>query len=288
METAVTDEVTQAQFRSDGEEGYLPLPAGVLKAVRRPASIDIPQVLSRMQEIQVALGEAPSTLGPDAAHKVHEMSDGLGCFNYLYQVITQQILDELTTGTFFHDPEFLQELDLQFAHRYFDAIDRYGNGRDYPRSWAVLLDRRSDEDITPMQFAVAGVNTHVNFDLPCAVVATCRKLGRRLHVPEQRHDYDRVNEVFFDKIPALRQHFDNGWERWLDQHVFRWINNLVDDAIVVLDRNLAWLRAEDLWEIPQGAALRSAELDLDRKASEMNELLLSPVPSWLRGGAAAS
>jgi hypothetical protein len=284
MENAMTDVVAKAESWDSGSWEYAPLPPGVLKAVRRARSTDIPQLLTRMRQIQAALGEAP--IGEvDSLHKLHDMTDGLACFNHLYQVITTEILCELTEGELFHDPEFLQELDLQFARRYFEAIHRYGKGSNYPRSWAVLFDRRRDERITPMQFAVAGVNTHVNFDLPFAVVETCRALGRPLRVPEQKHDYNQVNQVFFDKIPALRHHFEDRWQRRLDRHLLKMINNLVDGAVVVLDRNLAWWQAEHLWRIPVGEPLRKTELELDATVSVVNRALLTPMPAWARGGA---
>jgi hypothetical protein len=258
-----------------------PLPAAAVEAACLTGITDIPAVLQRMRMIQAALAEEPPGEDLESLRELHEMKDGLACFNHLYRVITAQILTELAAGEFFHDPTFLQELDVQFARRYFTAIATYGAGHCSSRSWAVLIDRRRDPAITPMQFAVAGVNTHVNFDLPFAVVATCQKLGHSLHTDQQKHDYDRVNEVFFTKIPALRRHFEDRWDRRLDRRIVRQINNHVDDMVVVLDRGLAWLQAEQLWRIRDSAAYPRAEQTHDASVALLNHALLAPRAPWI-------
>lgn len=47
-----------------------------------------------------------------------------------------------------------------------------------------------------MEYAVVGVNAHVNFDLAPAVVRTCTVLGRSAPGPAERADYRAVNDVF--------------------------------------------------------------------------------------------
>lgn len=260
-----------------------PLPSGVVDAAVRNAPGDIPGVLACLREIQSALKEGPSGEGVDSLRDLHRMTDGLACFNHLYRVITAEILDKYDAGNFFRDPGFLQELDVQFARRYFNAIATYGQP-SRPRSWAVLFDRRADVRITPLQFAAAGVNTHVNFDLPFAVVATCRALGRHMHAPGQHHDYDRVNEVFFIRMARLRHHYEEDWQRRLDRRAIKTITNVIDDILVVLDRMLAWRQAEHLWRTPAGEPLQRTEKILDAVVSATNLALLTPMPPWLRDG----
>jgi hypothetical protein len=240
-----------------------------------------------MHAIQHELKEQPPGEDIFSLRAMHGMSDGLACFNHLYRVITNQILAKLNeSNAFFQDPEFLNELDLQFARRYLHAIAT-SPSQDTPSSWRVLFQKRSDSRITPMQFAVAGVNTHVNFDLPFAVVKTVHALRRtKLDVPQQRHDYDRVNNVFFAKIPKLRHHLEESWEKRIDRDVLRLINNRVDDVIVVVDRALAWVQAERLWRTPVGEQLDRAERRIDDWVSVVNRGLLAPVPSWARDHAA--
>ena len=57
-----------------------------------------------------------------------------------------------------------------------------------------LFTQRSKKGVAPLQFALAGMNAHINRDLPVALVATCRELGIELRdgSPEQA-DYVQVN-----------------------------------------------------------------------------------------------
>ena len=59
-----------------------------------------------------------------------------------------------------------------------------------PRAWLPLFERRARRDIAPLQFAVAGMNAHINRDLPVALVDTCRALGLDLRDGSPEHaDY---------------------------------------------------------------------------------------------------
>jgi hypothetical protein len=230
-----------------------------------------------MRQIQAGLEESPTSEGVESLAELHGMSDGLACFNHLYRVITAQILRHFDSGDLFINKAFLQELDVQFARRYFAAIAAYGKGECSSRAWQVLIERRRNRDITPMQFAVTGVNTHVNYDLPFAVVATCRALGTTLEAPGQRHDYDRVNEVFFEKIPRLRAYFEQRWQLFLDRSLFRLLANQVDNMTVVLDRALAWETAEHLFTLQGTPAFPRAERSHDAAVALINHALLVPL-----------
>jgi Family of unknown function (DUF5995) len=41
-------------------------------------------------------------------------------------------------------------------------------------SWEAMFSRRDQTDIAWIQFALAGMNAHINHDLPLAIVVTCQ------------------------------------------------------------------------------------------------------------------
>jgi uncharacterized protein DUF5995 len=217
-----------------------PVP-GPANPVALPAVSTIPDVIARLDGIQ-AYVEAQSPRGAN---------DGVACFNYLYLQVTKDVLDKVDTG-FFSDPDFLTRLDLVFANRYLDALraDAADPSRA-PSSWKALLEARSDTEIAPMQFAVAGVNAHVNFDLPCTVVATCQQDNRAPDFGSQKADYDKVNQIFGEHMAALRQHFEGRLERWLDQHLFDAVADHLGGWSVVAARDTAWANANVLWSLRQ-------------------------------------
>jgi len=228
----------------------------------------IPEVISRLDAIQ-RFAEARSVL---------KDQDGVASFNYLYRIITGRVLDEIGTG-FFPDDEFLTRLDVAFANRYLDALRTYAAGADTPRSWKVLFERRSDQRITPMQFAVAGVNAHVNFDLSCAVVATCKELGREPDAGTQHAAYDRVNDIFAQEMERLRQHFEGRLALWIDEKVLLHVDDLLGNWSVKASRGHAWDVAMLLWKIRgfEGAEEMAIGVQ-DRASGLVGHLLLQPLP----------
>src|SRR6516164_7332540 len=102
--------------------------------------------------------------------------DGLACFNRMYLEVTQQVNTELGQG-FYADPAFMTQLDVMFAGLYFSAADAAGDPAAVPLAWRPLVQQRASAGIEPVQFALAGMNAHINHDLPLAVVGTCQALA---------------------------------------------------------------------------------------------------------------
>jgi hypothetical protein len=205
----------------------------VMRALSRLPQ-DVPGVVSVLEALQV--------IAELRAPRLEE--DGLACFNYLYREITREVRKRIDNDEF-EDADFIIRLDVEFAKRYFEAILADAVGTQVPASWSVLLDRRSAPNIEPVQFAVAGVNAHVDYDLAFALISTCRALDRPLGESE-RADYEAINQVFADHMGQLRQHFETRSQRRLDAGVFAQLADGVGDLAVVLSRDAAWHRAEHL------------------------------------------
>ena len=58
---------------------------------------------------------------------------------------------------------------------------------DTPSAWVPLFAQRSRRGVAPLQFALAGMNAHINRDLPVALVTTCRELGLDLRDGSREH-----------------------------------------------------------------------------------------------------
>jgi hypothetical protein len=97
--------------------------------------------------------------------------DGLECFNRMYLDVTVQVNNRIGQG-FFADPAFMTELDVTFANLYFAAADTAGTPGAVPLAWRPLVERRATAGIEPIQFALAGMNAHINHDLPRPPTAT--------------------------------------------------------------------------------------------------------------------
>ena len=231
-----------------------PLPTGPVTS--------IPDAITRMQEIEAALPPG----------------DGLACFNRMYLIVTQTLNEQVTQG-FFHDPAFMEHLDIVFANLYLGAVDGF---RSQPstacRAWNVLFSRRSDSSVVPMQFALAGMNAHINRDLALAVVTGCRDLGTAPENGSHEADFDKVNRLLAALDAQIRQSFESGLILELDQRAAAGLENLVGNFGIDAARETAWVNAQALWHLRGIQFVYQQYLDgIDRTAAFAGRTLLLPL-----------
>jgi hypothetical protein len=237
----------------------------------RPA--DVPAVVAQLTHLQDYLDQVPPLLG----------SNPLADFNKLYRTITASVLDRLNTGRF-RDPQFLALLDVQFAARYFDALRFWTvTSHECPRVWGVIFKRIDGPDVRALPSAVAGVNAHINFDLPFALINTFEQLGISPVVDsDQHHDYLQINDIFAEAIPDLRRGYQDKVQLLIDT-----MNGDLDDwwqgEMVEYSRNVAWRNAQKLWAVRHDPDSVARERDrLDDISSLLGRLLLSKLGTFLQ------
>ncbi|OLT21732.1 hypothetical protein BJF78_34060 [Pseudonocardia sp. CNS-139] len=230
-----------------------------------PASI--PEVVERLAAIRDHAAST-SLLGED---------DGIAAFTRLYHVITAHIGEMADRGEF-RSPEFLIRLDIEFAERYFDALRAYARDMSTcPRVWRVVFDNRSNPNIPAVNFAVAGVNAHINFDLSCAVVATWHHVPPRgdTVLDTHYHDYRLVNEVFEAEMDPLREDLDSLLSHGPDGAIWDRTANWMADLVVRFTRDLAWDEARRVWaKGGDEEDVRESEAKLDAIATFIGETLV--------------
>jgi hypothetical protein len=176
------------------------------RIAREAASVNsVPAVISALQALQVVQDEMPTP----------SRRDGVACFTSLYTQITQAVLEGINNdsgGAEFANPKFVEELDIAFAKRYFTALA----ADDPPLSWGILIDHRAFQGISEIRFAASGVNAHINYDLPIAVVDTCHANKLELGEDLRRQSYQQVNEIFNAKMQGLIKEFETRKEAEVD------------------------------------------------------------------------
>jgi Family of unknown function (DUF5995) len=174
-------------------------------------------------------------------------SDGVACFNRMYLDVTKQVDDELGHG-FYADPAFMTELDVVFANLYFDAADLAADPGAVPLAWRPLFERRAAAGIEPIQFALAGMNAHINHDLPIALVQTCTALTTAPEAGPHYDDYQKVDRLLDGAEQAIRQSFENAVELGLDHHLST-VATLTCNWTMNSARDVAWNNALLLWAL---------------------------------------
>jgi hypothetical protein len=199
-------------------------------------------------------------------------SDGLACFNRMYLAVTQTVGADIGQG-FFADPAFMTTLDVTFANLYFAGAQ----AEPAATAWRPLVELRGAAGIEPIQFALAGMNAHINHDLPVAVVGTCTELGTAPGDGSHLADFQKVDALLDAAEGSIRSSFESAPEMALDQHL-RAVDNLVACWTINSARDLAWQNALVLWELRDVPVARELFLDgLAAATALASRLLLTAV-----------
>jgi len=208
------------------------------------------EVLARMR----ARGEA---LPPD---------DGLGWFNWLYLQVTEDV-EQQSVARRWQDGPWLERLDVLFANLYFDAVRFWLTDADRcPRAWVPLLEARLRPVIDRLQFALAGMNAHINRDLAVALVEVCTTDGAGPDRASPHHaDYEQVNQLLESVEVEAAATLTTGVVAELARL------GTADDVLAMWKvreaRDAAWTHAEVLWHLRALPALAADYLaTMDRMA----------------------
>jgi hypothetical protein len=209
--------------------------------------------------------------------------DGVVCFSRLYLAVTEGVEARLA-GRTFADPRFLSRLDVVFADRFFAAVDAAPAA--VPPAWAPLFEQRGRPGIAPLQFALAGMNAHMNRDLPVALVTTCEELDVELADDSPQHaDFEQVNQCLAAVEETIKKQYLSGWLGELD-HIVHGFDRL-DDVVAMWDvrraRDAAWTNARALWALRGNPDLSAQFLQaLDRMVGFAGRGLLVPAEPAVR------
>ena len=203
-------------------------------------------------------------------------SDGLKWFNRLYMLVTQQVESSPPLGGW-KDAAWLTRLDVIFAGLYFAAISQWStNPAQTPSSWKALFETRSSPGIERIQFALAGMNAHINHDLALALLQTDAELHLVPGTTSRQHDdFERVNELLEAALPEALQFLATGILGELAQDTGR-IGRLLAIWNVRAARELAWDVADHLRSLT-GAARTKALMLQDQITGVVGHSLLQPI-----------
>jgi hypothetical protein len=155
--------------------------------------------------------------------------DGVKWFNRLYLRVTVSV-GAAVSGAQFNDPAFLAKLDVVFANLYFAALASASTSVDAaPPAWRPLLRARHAPGIARIQFALAGMNAHINRDLPDGIVQSFKALGGDPITDDRRErDFDSVNALLERVEQDVKTEFTVGLVGVVDR-----LGGSLDDAVAM-------------------------------------------------------
>jgi hypothetical protein len=134
-------------------------------------------------------------LPPEAAHRA--------AFLGTYLRTTEAVGAAVDTGSF-EDPEWVERWDVVFAELYLDAhdADADGNTAKVPRPWRLAFD--APPDLPALRQVLLGINAHVNYDLPQAMLAVISPddFNDPVLIGRRRRDHERIDTVLAGRVKA--------------------------------------------------------------------------------------
>lgn len=223
----------------------------------------VSEAVAQMQEIATALPPG----------------DGIAAFNGMYLAVTEAV-EKAISDSYFASSQFLARLDVVFANRYFGALGSALSGSPMPHCWKALWDVRASERRAPLQFALAGMNAHINHDLVLSLVDTLREFGGQPETDEYRADFVRVNQLLASLEDRIRRNFETGILARLDERfrAFDALQARLANWSIARARGVAWNDARRLWAVAGHPRLaRELEKALDHTVAAASDCLLLPV-----------
>lgn len=198
--------------------------------------------------------------------------DGVAVFNRLYLTVTEAVRDHLG-GRYFTDPPAMAELDVVFAGRYLLAVAADAAGQEPPACWRPLFDQRAHPGVHPLQFGLAGMNAHIQHDLPLAVIDTCQRRG--CAPADLEEDYHRINDVLAETEATIREQLMPGPDPLERAEP---LTHLLGAWSVQAAREGAWAAVQALWHLRgMPAAARAFVAALDTSSGLLGRALLLPL-----------
>ncbi len=150
----------------------------------------------------------------------------------------------------FEDPHWVQRWDVVFADLYLRAYDAYsadtadtaGSAR-VPRPWRLAFD--APADLPPLRHVLLGINAHVNYDLPQALLAVISDddFADPVLMARRRRDHERIDAVLASRVAAED---DALGPRSLLDRVLDPLNRLGSKRFLREARQKVWLNVEQL------------------------------------------
>jgi hypothetical protein len=191
-----------------------------------------------------------------------------------YRRTTIAVGAELERGAFL-DAEWVERWDVTFASMYLDALQQWDATGTAPGPWAVAFEAARTEDLPPVRHTLLGMNAHINFDLPQALLAvvTDVEFTDPSIISRRALDHGQIDGVLVSRVPEEDKELlkiEERGDRTLLDRLLRPFNQAGTKRFLREARRKVWLNASLLSAArvqgPEALAARVAELEELSKA----------------------
>jgi hypothetical protein len=207
-------------------------------------------------------------------------------FHATYLRTTEAVAAGIDSGMFL-DPVWLRAWDLAFASLYIRALEEDSAGGPVPQPWRLAFDTaRNRTDLPPVRHVLLGINAHINYDLPQALLAVMSSgdfddpdVMRR-----READHHRLDDILSARVAAEDAELSALSRTTLLDRLLRPLNQLGTKRFLAEARQKVWRNA-----IALDRARRAGQSEYVRTLAELERLcaarladLRAPGPVLLR------
>lgn len=122
-------------------------------------------------------------------------------FHATYLRTTRAVAAEISRGGF-ADGDWVERWDVVFADLYLDALEAATAGRAPSRPWAIAFG--APAGLPPLRHVLLGMNAHINYDLPQALVAVIsdEQFGDPALLARREADHRMIDDVLASRVAA--------------------------------------------------------------------------------------
>jgi hypothetical protein len=207
-------------------------------------------------------------------------------FHATYLRTTQAVADEIGHGGFVDD-DWVSRWDLAFAELYVDALEADRTGEATSGPWRVAFDAATQRpDLAPLRHVLFGINAHINYDLPQALLAVISPadFDDAELVAQRTADHRHVDAVLQSRVGAEDNELGAVSRVRLIDRLLRPANRAASRRFLAEAREKVWRNAVVLDRARRAgdAEYASALLDLERRSTARVLDLTQPGPVLLR------
>lgn len=167
----------------------------------------------------------------------------------------------------FEDPGWVERWDVAFADLYLAALDLdLAGSPDVPRPWRLAFD--APASLPALRHVLLGINAHINFDLPQALLAviTDDEFTDPVVLARRRRDHERIDGVLSGRVGAEDDQLGAVSARTTLDRLLQPLNRLSSKRFLREARQKVWHNTVELQRArlagEQRYAARLAELEV--------------------------
>jgi hypothetical protein len=202
------------------------------------------------------MGSRRADLSPEQTH--------LRAFLGTYERTTLAVGKAVDDG-FFEDSAWVERWDVAFAELYLEALDAHLSGGAPSRPWRLAFE--ASPDLHALRHVLLGINAHVNFDLPQALLAVISDadFADASLMASRRRDHEAIDAVLAGRVAAEGDELSvNG--RSLTDRLLEPLNRFASKRLLRESRAKVWHNTLELQAArsagPMAYETRLAELEV--------------------------